>query len=148
MLVPGQMPLNRRWLVRAKLWRLILLQVGPPAAHAHRPLTHWRPASQPPLPLNSRDASPLCCQTPEGYFDCSDGLALALNAHVEDDDDSNDCPLTCQVEAIRSSMPPLEFLAGADGLDADAVAALTLRVWVRALENGAPLHSPPWCSSR
>lgn len=34
---------------------------------------------------------------------------MALNAHVTDDNDANDCPLTCQVQAIRESMPEMIF---------------------------------------
>lgn len=48
---------------------------------------------------------------PDGSFDCTDGLALALNAHRVDDDDTNDCPLTCQARqsALRRRNPPPAF---------------------------------------
>lgn len=99
MLVPSQIPLTRRWIIRARLWRLILLQ------------------------------------TPEGYFDISDGLAFALNAHVEDDDDANDCPLTCQPEAIWETVPELEFTVGADGLTEEQLEQLRARIWVRCSQR-------------
>lgn len=80
---------------------------------------------------------PRLLQTPEGYFDVSEGLALALNAHVEDDDESNDCPLTCQVEAIEKSVPEMVLAAngGAEGLGEAELARLKSRIWVRASER-------------
>lgn len=82
-------PMGKKWLARARLWRLILLQQE------------------------------------DGSFRCSPGLALALNAHLEDDDDDNDCPLSCDLEAIRATMPEIS----AKGAEEDP--ELRLTIWVR-----------------
>lgn len=70
-------------------------------------------------------------QRPDGGFDPSEGLALALNAHVTDDDDTNDDPLNCQVEAITESMPEMILNGGEGEEGGSGQQELKMRVWVR-----------------
>lgn len=92
---------GKKWLPRARLWRLILLQ------------------------------------HPDGYWDASEGVALALNAHRDDADDSNDCPLSAQAEAISDTLPEIVLSAaepeGAEPLSPEEERQLKLRIWVRGL---------------
>lgn len=70
-------------------------------------------------------------QRKDGSFACTPGLALALNAHTEDDNDENDDPLTCQVEAIVQSMP--EIVIEGHGGTPEEVEELRMRVWATTL---------------
>ena len=73
-------------------------------------------------------------QRPEGYWDATEGLALALNAHLDDECETNDCPLSCDPAAVRETMPEIAFSrlpGGEEPLSPEAADELRLRVWVR-----------------
>lgn len=74
-------------------------------------------------------------QRPEGFFECTEGIAFALNAHLSAEDFSPDdpdvpaaglldCPITCQTEAIRRSMPEMVVSGDLDSPEGK------LRLWV------------------
>lgn len=68
-------------------------------------------------------------QRPEGFFDCTEGIALALGAQLHSElagGLGGDCPITFQTEAVRQTVP--DITVDGDELNDEEG---KLRIWVR-----------------
>lgn len=152
MLFPSNLPTPRKWLARSQVrglgfrskrgrWRRewrhgYLPAVSPrawPALTAHLAWPHRLAFAHTPSQPGQLWRL-IFLQNPDGSFNCTEGLALALNAHSEDQDEANDCPLTCQWQAIRDSMPEMTVGSGDNSHDTK------LKIWVRC--PPVPRHHP------
>lgn len=153
LLMPQNIPSGRMWLERSRLWRFILLQSPQGCAYPHTQRATQHDSQLPRFPCFTHRVSSRCMvqqnttQRPtqhkhnslhNRYFDCTDGIALALNAKLPADMMSAaagaDCPLTVSAAAVRLAMP--EIRAEGDLNDEEG----RLRLWVRA--GGAPMRLP------
>lgn len=132
---------GRMWMQRARLWRFVLLQR--PDGCARRP----SPLPQPSNPRRHTSPQPFSLSTAAHYqrsrldrrsfFDCTEGIALALCAQLHSDVAGGlggDCPVTFQAEAVRQTVPEITFQAGESELNDEEG---KLRIWTTALAVAA-----------